>query len=348
MANIKSFHPGVYIQDALESMNMTAREFSLRTGISTRTLSPIINGKADITFEVALKLALYFDSSVDVWMNLQNQYNIYKLENKINEELEQDWLLIKGFKKYLIENNYISSYDSKEEIVFKCRKLVGVNNLTLLNKKDSFVCLKEQHNKTINDCFSQNFFIALALNESRKKEVCSFDKKKLQESLIEIKKLITKEKEVFMPKLESIFSTCGVSFVSLPYLTKSNIFGATKWLSKDKVMLAISNKSGKADLFWFTLFHEISHVLMEHKREMLINIKDNVDLEADSLAKNLLIDKKEWDSFITQGDYSEKSIIKFSKKIDILPCIVLGRLHKENIIPYGIYDKDLSTYYNFN
>ena len=65
MANIKKLHPGVYIKDSLETMNMTSKEFSLRTGISERTLSAIINEKGNITFEVAYKLATFFDSSVD-------------------------------------------------------------------------------------------------------------------------------------------------------------------------------------------------------------------------------------------------------------------------------------------
>ncbi len=345
MSNIRKFHPGVYIQDSLEAMHMTAKEFSSRTGISERTLSPIINGKADITFEVALKLALYFDSSVDVWTNLQNQYNLYMLEERKTEELKNDWELIKGYKKYLMTNDYIAKEDSKEEIINKCRKLVGVNTLSLLNKKDSFVCLKQQHNEVENDCFSQNFWIALALNETRKKSNPPFDKKILKESIPEIKKLITKEPDIFMNELNIIFSKCGISFVMLPYLPKSNIYGATKWLSKDKVMLAISNRGGKADLFWFTLFHEIAHVLMEHKREMLINMKDNIDSQADDLAKNMIIDKNQWDTFIAQGDFNKQTIISFAITQNLLPCIVLGRLHKENILPYGIYDKDLSISY---
>ena len=49
MANIRRFHPGMYIKETLEAMEMTARDFSARTGISERTLSAIINGNGDIT-----------------------------------------------------------------------------------------------------------------------------------------------------------------------------------------------------------------------------------------------------------------------------------------------------------
>jgi len=87
MANIRRFHPGMYIKEILEAMEMTAREFSARTGINERTLSTIINGNEDITFDIAYKLSLYFDNSVNYWTNLQNQYNLYTYEIESEKEL---------------------------------------------------------------------------------------------------------------------------------------------------------------------------------------------------------------------------------------------------------------------
>ena len=87
MANIRKFHPGVYIKETLEAMEMTVREFSARTGISERTLSAIINRNEDITFDIAYKLSSYFDNSVNYWTNLQNQYNLYTYEIESEKEL---------------------------------------------------------------------------------------------------------------------------------------------------------------------------------------------------------------------------------------------------------------------
>ena len=87
MANIRRFHHGMYIKETLEAMEMTAREFSARTGIYERTLSAIINGNEDITFDIAYKLSLYFDNSVNYWTNLQNQYNLYTYEIESEKEL---------------------------------------------------------------------------------------------------------------------------------------------------------------------------------------------------------------------------------------------------------------------
>ena len=347
MANIRRLHPGIYIKESLEAMEMTSKEFSARTGISERTLSAIINGNGDITFDVAYKLALYFDNSIDYWTGLQNQYNIYCLEISKKQAMEEEWNLIKtSIKKYLLDYKYIDIDDDKETIINKCRNLVGVNSLLLLKKQDSFVCLKEQHTQNENDCFFQNFWLALALKEARKKNGISFNKKLLIESISEIRSMTLEEPSIFLPRLNDILDRCGISFVLLPYLSKSNIYGATKWFSKDNVMLAVSNRGGKADLFWFTLFHEISHVLMEHRRETLLNMKNNEDAEADEMAADLLISKKDWKLYIDSKNFGKDGIKAFANEIGIHPSIVLGRLHKEKILPYDIYNKEFSLTYN--
>lgn len=345
MANIKRLHPGIYIKDALDSLEMTAKEFSVRTGISERTLSSIMTGNGNITFDVAYKLSAYFDTSITYWTNLQNMYDLQLKEESKQQEIDTDWDLIKTIKSYLISYRYIEKTDDKETAVYKIRKLAGVNSLSLLNKKDSFVCLKEQHTQDVQHCFFQNFWIALALNEARKKKGTDYNKTKLKESILEIRAMTVQEPQYFYPRLQEIFDECGISFVLLPYLPKSNIYGATKWFSENNVMLAISNRGEKADLFWFTLFHEISHVLMEHRRETLINIKDVEDQEADQMAEEMLIPHTKWEDFVSKKIFTVNSIELFSKRMGILPCIVLGRLHKEGFLPYGRFDKHFNVSY---
>ena len=77
MQNIKSFHPGVYIKESLEAMNLSLEEFSKHTGILKKDLDLIINEQADVTNSIAYKLADFFDNSINFWINLQNQYNTY-------------------------------------------------------------------------------------------------------------------------------------------------------------------------------------------------------------------------------------------------------------------------------
>ena len=329
MLNIRRYHPGVYLKDDLEVMNMSAREFSARSGISERVLSPFINGKTDITFDLAYKLSAFFGSSIESWMKLQQNYDLYRYNLNEEKNKKKELELAKKLEDYLVSNSFITSNDAKEELIEDCRKTAGVNNLSLLAKKDPFICLKKAVVNEKTDIFLQNFWIAFALTEARKKIDLPFNKNKLICNLLEIRKLTIQDPKVFYPKLEKIFKECGVSFVLLPYIPKSNIYGLTKWFNKEHAMIAISNRGMKAHLFWETLFHELAHLLMEHKRVFLFNLNGNKDIEAESIMNDLLIPKKEYEEFVNKEEFNKKSILEFASKIEVLPSIVLERLHKE-------------------
>lgn len=75
---IKRYHPGSYLNEALNSVEMTAAEFSERTELPKETVEDLIEGKADVSPEVASKLASFFGNSPDVWINLQASYDASK------------------------------------------------------------------------------------------------------------------------------------------------------------------------------------------------------------------------------------------------------------------------------
>ena len=73
--NIIAFHPGYVIKDILEGgEGMSQDELSKRLGTSAKTVSKLINGKIDLTREMAMKLSIVFDTSVTMWLNLNQDY----------------------------------------------------------------------------------------------------------------------------------------------------------------------------------------------------------------------------------------------------------------------------------
>ena len=347
---IRRFHPGVYVKDALEDLNMSAKEFSVRTGISERTLSDLINEKGDVTFDIASKLSEFFGNSINFWTNLQNAFDAYRLESQQKKEMEEDYALLKPYKKYLVDNAFIDSDDDKETIVSKARSVLSVNRLSALNSRELLVSFKEQNTQMSEDnYFAQNFWLAYALTKARTIEVEPYYKRNVIEMMDNLKELINKEPSEFYPEIINRLRKCGISYVLVPYLNKSYLYGATKWFSNDNVMLAMSNRTERADLFWFTLFHELSHVLKEHKRYCLFQMDNIEDEEADDLASRILIPKAKWNEFIDKNKYFNTFRIKsFAESIDVPPFMVVGRLLKENRIKYTdpVYKQNMVMYKN--
>lgn len=77
-----SFHPGYYIKEIIEDMNITDAIFSNITDIDLEVLKAIIDGKKSIDMEIAQKLSDTFNCSVEMWMNLQKSM-MYHQQHKI-------------------------------------------------------------------------------------------------------------------------------------------------------------------------------------------------------------------------------------------------------------------------
>lgn len=81
MSNVKeykdivAFHPGYYIADIIDDMEISQNEFATRMGTTVETLSKLINGQANISNDLATKLSVMIGTSVEVWQNLQNTYD---------------------------------------------------------------------------------------------------------------------------------------------------------------------------------------------------------------------------------------------------------------------------------
>ena len=81
MSNVKeykdivAFHPGYYIADIIDDMEISQNEFAARMGTTAETLSKLINGQANISNDLAKKLSVMLGTSVEVWQNLQNTYD---------------------------------------------------------------------------------------------------------------------------------------------------------------------------------------------------------------------------------------------------------------------------------
>ncbi len=87
--NLIAFHPGYYVKEILEELEMTQEEFAVRSGVTGKTLSQLINGKINLSKDVALKLSVMLGTSVDVWLNLQQTYIEECLKIKERKQLAE-------------------------------------------------------------------------------------------------------------------------------------------------------------------------------------------------------------------------------------------------------------------
>lgn len=74
-------HPGEVIRElCLEPLKLSVTEAAKGLGVSRKTLSAILNGRAGISPEMAVRLSIAFDTTAESWLNQQLQYDLWNAE----------------------------------------------------------------------------------------------------------------------------------------------------------------------------------------------------------------------------------------------------------------------------
>jgi antitoxin HigA-1 len=76
-------HPGEIIRAlCLEPLELTVTDAAAALGVSRKTLSAILNARAGISPEMAVRLSMAFGTSAESWLNLQTQYDLWHAEKR--------------------------------------------------------------------------------------------------------------------------------------------------------------------------------------------------------------------------------------------------------------------------
>ena len=76
-------HPGEVLKElCLEPMEITVTAAAEALGVSRKTLSAILNGRAGISPEMTIRLSIAFDTTAESWLNQQVQYDLWQAERK--------------------------------------------------------------------------------------------------------------------------------------------------------------------------------------------------------------------------------------------------------------------------
>ena len=81
-------HPGEILADELEELGVSPTELSRQIRVPANRISQIINGKRSITGDTALRLAHWFATSPQFWMNLQALYDVRMAEEDAGTEIK--------------------------------------------------------------------------------------------------------------------------------------------------------------------------------------------------------------------------------------------------------------------
>ena len=86
---MRAIHPGEILKEELEELNLSANAFAKALDVPTNRITALLNEQRGITADTALRLARYFGSTPDFWMNLQSSYDVKIARAAVGKAIEQ-------------------------------------------------------------------------------------------------------------------------------------------------------------------------------------------------------------------------------------------------------------------
>lgn len=186
-----------------------------------------------------------------------------------------------------------------KHLVKELQKYFRISSLEILKRRDFLIQYKteDETDRSVH-IMNSNAWVQTAINMGMQKEVQNFNKKRLEEVLPRIQTMTSRKPQEVCAELDKILADSGVALVLLPNLKKCKVKGAVKWLGKEKVILALNNCEQNEDSFWFSLFHELGHIMQQRIKILMISdenytiendeLMQRLETEADAFAKKML------------------------------------------------------------
>ena len=340
-------HPGETLNDTLESLKMSQADLSVRTGLTPKTINEIINGKSPITPETAIKLEKVLTVPASFWNNLQKNHDERVQRAFALETIQTEISIAKKLTCYaeLAKLGYVNETMIWEE---------KVNNLLLFFRLSSLQFIPKIHPVAFKKCNTKKIInednLAAWLRcgeiETEKKHLPTFNRNYLKKIINEFKQL-TYNPQKFTETLKQKCFDCGIAISFVPYFKNTHVNGAVRWIN-DNPLIQLNTRGACSDIFWFTFFHELGHILLHGKKDEFVELigdktsQDQKENEANEFASNTLINKQEYIAFIQRGGFSIPSIKAFADNVGVHHSIVLGRMAREG--SYGINYATISKY----
>lgn len=329
--------PGATIKEQLEDRGMTQKEFATRLDMSEKHISKLINGDVNLTPEMAVRLEMVLGIPAKYWNNLEAIYREKIIKAQQENEMEEDKEILKHFPyAELVKLNWIDDSKKIEERVINLRKYFEVVNLSLINnnKLNRITC--RRLNETEKADYALLAWAQRAKLESRNSIVKRINISLLESKLNDIRAMTLQSPDIFCNNLIALLAECGISLVFLPHLKGSFLHGAT-FYDQNKIVIGLTVRGKDADRFWFSLFHELGHIIMGHINQPN-GTSEQDEIDADKFASDKLISENDFKKFVSNYTINQINIINYSKEIKIDPGILVGRLQKENYIPFSSYN----------
>jgi len=345
-------HPGETLKEVLEERGMSQKELALRTGVTEPHVSNVINGQKAISVTFAKKLEYALGVDASFWINLQANYDKELADFEDINAISDDELKIaenlKNIVKHLKKKGLIDQEAHGPMLVVQLRKFLNVSSLKQISELSQAGAYRLETATSVDPYILFTWLRMCDLITDNQEIEQELDTHKLKQKIPLIKELMFEENVAeIQSQLRTYLAECGIKFSIVKHFSGAPVQGVIKKNNDSTLNLIMTTRRKFADIFWFTFFHEIGHIINGDVEDKLVDYdfsKSEAEDRADEFAANTLLDAEEYDRFAQKGDYSLSCMKQFCAEQNIPPYILIGRLQKDKHLRYYQYSDEKVRY----
>ena len=331
--------PGEVLSETIETLGLTQAELARRMGRPPQTVNEIVRGSKEITPDTALQLERVVGVPAHVWTRLDADYRFNKARLEDLEQLGAEKERAAAFPyKEMSKHGWVPRTRDPLERTSELLKYFGVASLPMVRQFEQAAYRSTRAKECSPEALAA--WVRQGERVAQSVAVDPFDAKALRAAVPGLRALTRKPPEEFLPELRERLAAMGVILVLVPHLPKTYAHGATFWIARGRAVVQMSIRYRWDDVFWFSFFHELGHVLKHGKGSVFIERSDGSktarEAEADAFASDSLIPPRLYERFVSQGAlFSRKLVVTFAEWLGVAPSIVVGRLQHEKLLPHS-------------
>jgi HTH-type transcriptional regulator / antitoxin HigA len=339
--------PGEALVEWLEREGMSQVEFARRSRLTPKHITQVVKGKVGISPEVAMAFARVTSIHARYWTQLDANYQTAKHFRSEETALRNQLNFIDLFPmKELERRGCLDRSDSKLDKLRSLLRFFGVADPDALSDVWLQPAMYRRSKTYDADAGSLASWLRLAELQAVRIKTAPYDAEAVRAAMDKMRLLSRLPGIDWIEPLTNLCASVGIALVIVKELPRCRVNGATRWISPEKAMIALSLRHRRNDILWFTFFHELCHLLRHSKRETFIDGTDSVDAdleaEADAFASRVLIPPKVAVRLSELASLAD--VQRFAKEIGVADGLVIGRMQHDGLIPHSQWTSAIVRY----
>jgi plasmid maintenance system antidote protein VapI len=332
--------PGETIRDALDYRRLSSDDLGEALGLSATATGHLLTGQLAIDARLAKGLAAMLGGSQCFWTKREGLYR-----DRLREAAPpQDLVDFAEFKAALplkdmrnfgwLQDFATGPEDEAIKAFFEDTPGAWIQSGPALVKQVRFRTSSAHATNPV----AVAAWLRQGVRAARRVTCAPWSPERLRVALPYIRALVrTKKPASFFPKLVEIGQACGVAIVFVRTPTGCRASGATQFESGDKAVLQLSFRYRSDDHFWFTVFHEIGHLLLHPTSPLFVEGQDYAMTEEESEANRFAAETlipAEFEDDLRSVPRDFRAYARLAKRIGVSTGVLVGQMQNRGLLKH--------------